>query len=280
MTSVVETTTRTAVRLRARPASTRKRMAASSRAAVARALRRSPRRRAWRSAARTSAATTRSAVGSASSAAKSRNAADSGSRSNRATKSATSARMAGGATGAVAAMACSSPAAPAIVSRSISAQAAMASVRATSRPPRRPPAEELRRPDQANPREHGAHRPAGQRTDHHRGTGGGTDADERDRAAVPVRSGPGQRAPPAGDGHEQADADPDAAHERDGGHLCHHPSGRSSSARSRPAAAKSSAVSVRIRVAGTALPSGPGRKTSLDTTRGPSASRTSRTEAT
>ena len=122
--------TLTEVRVRARPASTRRRIVAWSRAAVARVPSSSPSRLAWCSAASTNAATTRSQVGSATSSAKARRAGPSRSRSSRAASVATSRRIGSGATGAVAAMACSRPAAPAIVSRSISAHPATASTRA------------------------------------------------------------------------------------------------------------------------------------------------------
>ena len=122
--------TLTEVRVRARPASTRSRMVAWSRAAVARVPSSSPSRLAWCSAASSNAATTKSQVGSATSSAKARRAGPRRWRSSRAASVATSRRIGGGATVAVAAMACSRPAAPAMVSRSISAHPATASTRA------------------------------------------------------------------------------------------------------------------------------------------------------
>ena len=148
------------VRVRARPASTRSRMVAWSRAAWASEPNSSPRRWAWCSAASTKAATTRSQVGSATSSAKARSAGARRSDSRRTANVATSARIGNGATVAVATMACSRPAAPAMVSRSISDHPATASIRPTASPRPFAPVSSPGAPHPARP----AHRaPTGQR---------------------------------------------------------------------------------------------------------------------
>ena len=102
------------------------------------------------------AATTRSQVGSATSSAKARRAGARRSPSRRTARVATSARIGSGARGAVATMACSRPAEPAMVSRSISAHPATASMRPTATlcrlaPPNRPGAPQPARPASTAP---------------------------------------------------------------------------------------------------------------------------------
>ena len=83
-------------------------------------------------------------------------------------KVATSARIGRGARGAVATMACSRPAAPAMVSRSISAHPATASMRPTAAcAPLAPPSSDGRAPA-GQSSQHGADRPTGGRPDHDR----------------------------------------------------------------------------------------------------------------
>ena len=230
------------------------------------------------------AATTRSQVGSATSSAKARSAGARRSPSRRTAKVATSARIGSGARGAVATMACSRPAEPAMVSRSISAHPATASMRPTAAlvpPVRRPtgPARPNRpgRPARRPPANRWPPRPRRRRRRPDRGAGW---------PAPPCvgragESGGGSSTPrqPADDQH-QPETEPGPAQGRQGAHVSHQPWGRSSRPGSKPTAASWSRVSLRNGAPGTARPSGPGRKISLETTIGPSASTTSRTEAT
>ncbi len=97
----------------------------------------------------------------------------------------TSARMGKGATEAVATMACSRPAAADRVSRSISAQPAMASVRATCSGAVLCTTEHRRQGPGARPGQHRADGPTGERADHDDGARHAGQAAEQ---PIPVHS--------------------------------------------------------------------------------------------
>ena len=98
-------------------------------------------------------------------------------------------------------MACSRPAEPAMVSRSISAHPAIASMRPTAALCRRGAAQQARRAPPGQAGQHGAHRPPGGRPDHHGSADGQADAQvgPLDLAALQPAGGAGQLdAAPAG----------------------------------------------------------------------------------
>ena len=282
-------TTRTDVRLRARPASTRRRMLTSDRADSASMPSSSPRRFGLLSAASRRAATTRSHVGSSTRWANSRRATTSRSRSSRTARAATSRRSAGGATGALAMIDCSRPPAAAIVSRSISAHEATPSITdicrsSSARPPTmlgsmNPPAA-----TRSAATGHWVSPPITAPATTARAMRRGSRSTSRFGASRRTSLRRGRSSdrswPSEGDEQEEAAEAGQRAEEDDGGRHVHQPPGRFMTLGSKPAATRSSRFRFCIGEAGTARRSGPGAKISFELTIVPSAPATSRIDET